>query len=84
MAVFLALGFAFYVFFAPFLGRKLFQYIAIGLYTPLVSPFHVTYLFVHIFVFTCLLWLFGGETAEICVFSACWFLEPATIADKGK
>ncbi|GFZ18264.1 DHHC-type zinc finger family protein [Actinidia rufa] len=35
VAVFLALGFAFYVFFAPFVGRKLFQYIAIGLYTPL-------------------------------------------------
>ncbi|KAL3626997.1 hypothetical protein CASFOL_029210 [Castilleja foliolosa] len=35
VAVFLALGFAFYVFFAPFVGRQLFQYIAIGIYTPL-------------------------------------------------
>ena len=38
VAVFLALGFAFYVFFAPFVGKKLFQYIVMGLYTPLVSP----------------------------------------------
>ncbi|XAR55904.1 Protein S-acyltransferase [Bertholletia excelsa] len=37
VAVFLALGFAFYVFFAPFVGRKLFQYIAIGVYTPLIT-----------------------------------------------
>lgn len=39
VAVFLALGFAFYVFFAPFVGRKQVQYIVIGLYTPLVSAF---------------------------------------------
>ena len=39
VAVFLALGFAFYVFFAPFVGKKLFQYIAMGIYTPLVSEF---------------------------------------------
>ncbi|KAF8408147.1 hypothetical protein HHK36_007289 [Tetracentron sinense] len=37
VAVFLALGFAFYVFFVPFVGRKLFQYIVMGLYTPLVA-----------------------------------------------
>ncbi|XP_073143616.1 probable protein S-acyltransferase 22 [Henckelia pumila] len=36
VAVFLALGFAFYVFFAPFLGKMLFQYIAMGIYTPLI------------------------------------------------
>ena len=36
MSVFLALAFAFYVFFAPFVGRKVFQYVVIGLYTPLV------------------------------------------------
>ncbi|KAK9116622.1 hypothetical protein Sjap_015569 [Stephania japonica] len=35
VAVFLALGFAFYVFFVPFVGRKIFQYIVMGLYTPL-------------------------------------------------
>lgn len=37
VAVFLALGFAFYVFFAPFVGKKMFQYIVMGIYTPLVS-----------------------------------------------
>lgn len=36
VAVFLALGFAFYVFFAPFVGKKLYQYIIMGLYTPLI------------------------------------------------
>lgn len=37
VAVFLALGFAFYVFFAPFVGKKMVQYIVIGLYTPLIT-----------------------------------------------
>ncbi|TYJ00470.1 hypothetical protein E1A91_A13G088200v1 [Gossypium mustelinum] len=37
VAVFLALGFAFYVFFAPFVGKKMFQYIVIGIYTPLIT-----------------------------------------------
>ncbi|KAG8079895.1 hypothetical protein GUJ93_ZPchr0007g4779 [Zizania palustris] len=37
VSVFLALAFAFYVFFAPFVGRKVFQDVAVGLYTPLVS-----------------------------------------------
>lgn len=37
VAVFLALAFAFYVFFVPFVGKKMFQYIAMGLYSPLVS-----------------------------------------------
>ncbi|ONM24933.1 Metal ion binding protein [Zea mays] len=36
VSVFLALAFAFYVFFAPFVGRNVFQYVVIGLYTPLV------------------------------------------------
>ncbi|KAL6529334.1 putative protein S-acyltransferase 22 [Orobanche gracilis] len=36
VAVFLALGFAFYVFFAPFVGKQLFQYIVMGIYTPLL------------------------------------------------
>ncbi|KAH1188999.1 putative protein S-acyltransferase 22 [Glycine max] len=36
-AVFLALGFAFYVFFAPFVGEKMYQYIVIGLYSPLFN-----------------------------------------------
>jgi hypothetical protein len=37
IAVFAALGFAFYVFFLPFVGGKTAQYVALGLYTPLVS-----------------------------------------------
>ncbi|XP_010470928.1 PREDICTED: probable protein S-acyltransferase 22 [Camelina sativa] len=37
VAVFLALGFAFYVFFAPFVGKKMHQYIAMGIYTPLIT-----------------------------------------------
>jgi hypothetical protein len=36
IAVILALGFAFYVFFAPFVGSKMHQYIVIAIYTPLV------------------------------------------------
>ncbi|XWS69668.1 hypothetical protein CRYUN_Cryun04dG0198800 [Craigia yunnanensis] len=39
VAVFLALGFAFYVFFAPFVGGKMFQYIVMGIYTPLVFKY---------------------------------------------
>lgn len=50
VAVFLALGFAFYVFFAPFVGKKLVQYIVMGLYTPLVSTF---YFALSDFVFKC-------------------------------
>jgi hypothetical protein len=37
IAVFLALGFAFYVFFVPFVGGDELQYVVVGLYTPLVS-----------------------------------------------
>ncbi|OVA13409.1 zinc finger protein [Macleaya cordata] len=37
VSVFLALGFAFYVFFVPFVGRKNFQYIIMGIYTPLIT-----------------------------------------------
>ncbi|XWS34150.1 hypothetical protein CRYUN_Cryun21dG0015400 [Craigia yunnanensis] len=37
VSVFLALGFAFYVFFAPFVGKKMFQYIVMGIYTPLIT-----------------------------------------------
>ncbi|KAG8661701.1 probable protein S-acyltransferase 22 isoform X1 [Manihot esculenta] len=37
VSVFLALGFAFYVFFAPFVGKKVFQYIVMGIYTPLIT-----------------------------------------------
>ncbi|XP_061368023.1 probable protein S-acyltransferase 22 [Gastrolobium bilobum] len=37
VAVFLTLGFAFYVFFAPFVGKKMYQYIVMGVYTPLIT-----------------------------------------------
>ncbi|KAH0991380.1 hypothetical protein GBA52_002863 [Prunus armeniaca] len=37
VAVFLALAFAFYVFFAPFVGKRIFQYVVMGLYTPLIT-----------------------------------------------
>ncbi|GJN13157.1 hypothetical protein PR202_ga31497 [Eleusine coracana subsp. coracana] len=36
IAVFLALGFAFYVFFVPFVGGDEVQYVVMGIYTPLV------------------------------------------------
>jgi hypothetical protein len=36
IAVFSALGFAFYVFFVPFVGTKPFQIVAMAIYTPLV------------------------------------------------
>ncbi|CAK9163407.1 unnamed protein product [Ilex paraguariensis] len=36
VAVFMALGFAFYVFFAPFVGKQLFQYVVMGIYSPLI------------------------------------------------
>ncbi|ESW29846.1 hypothetical protein PHAVU_002G103600 [Phaseolus vulgaris] len=36
-AVFLSLGFAFYVFFAPFIGNKTCQYIVVGLYSALIT-----------------------------------------------
>ncbi|CAA6653540.1 unnamed protein product [Spirodela intermedia] len=37
IAVFMALGFAFYVFFIPFVGKKQFEVVVMGLYTPLVA-----------------------------------------------
>lgn len=37
IAVFAALGFAFYVFFLPFVGSKTAQNVAMGLYTPLIT-----------------------------------------------
>lgn len=37
IAVFLALAFAFYVFFAPFVGNNQFQYVLMGLYTPMAA-----------------------------------------------
>jgi len=40
IAVFLALGFAFYIFFVPFVGGDRLQYLLMGLYTPLVNSCH--------------------------------------------
>ncbi|KAL6861151.1 hypothetical protein ACP4OV_016851 [Aristida adscensionis] len=37
IAVFLALGFAFYVFFVPFVGEGVCQTVVLGLYTPLIT-----------------------------------------------
>jgi hypothetical protein len=45
IVVFLALGFAFYVFFAPFVEKKIYQYNVTGLYTPLVNQFLAFILF---------------------------------------
>ncbi|KAL5218403.1 hypothetical protein ABZP36_019087 [Zizania latifolia] len=44
IAVFLALGFAFYVFFVPFVGTKAFQYVAMCLYTPLITSVVMLYI----------------------------------------
>ncbi|CAL5355014.1 unnamed protein product [Camellia sinensis] len=64
VAVFVALGFAFYVFFAPFVGKKLFQYIAIGLYTPLI-----------ICVFSLYIWCAAADPADPGVFKSKKYLK---------
>ncbi|ONK60046.1 uncharacterized protein A4U43_C08F13630 [Asparagus officinalis] len=45
IAVFLALGFAFYVFFLPFVGKKAIEYVVLGLYTPLVACVFFLYVY---------------------------------------
>lgn len=64
VAVFLALGFAFYVFFAPFLGKQLFQYIAMGIYTPLI-----------ICVFGLYIWCAAADPADSGVFRSKKYLK---------
>ncbi|XP_010258225.1 PREDICTED: probable protein S-acyltransferase 22 [Nelumbo nucifera] len=59
VAVFLALGFAFYVFFAPFVGGKVFQYVVMGLYTPLIT-----------FVFGLYIWCAAADPADPGVFKS--------------
>ncbi|KAL6657661.1 hypothetical protein ACP70R_005441 [Stipagrostis hirtigluma subsp. patula] len=59
VSVFVALAFAFYVFFAPFVGRKVFQYVAMGLYTPLVSC-----------VFFLYIWCAAADPADPGVFKS--------------
>uniref|UniRef100_A0A0D9XIP7 S-acyltransferase n=1 Tax=Leersia perrieri TaxID=77586 RepID=A0A0D9XIP7_9ORYZ len=44
IAVFLALGFAFYVFFVPFVGSSEFQYVLMCLYTPLITFVVILYI----------------------------------------
>lgn len=64
VAVFLALGFAFYVFFAPFVGKRLFQYIAMGLYTPLITC-----------VFSLYIWCAAADPADPGVFKSKKYLK---------
>lgn len=59
VAVFLALGFAFYVFFAPFVGKRFYQYIVMGLYTPLI-----------ICAFSLYIWCAGADPADPGVFKS--------------
>ncbi|XP_057448173.1 probable protein S-acyltransferase 22 isoform X3 [Lotus japonicus] len=64
IAVFLALGFAFYVFFAPFVGKKVYQYIAMGLYTPLITC-----------VFGLYIWCAAADPADSGVFKSKKYLK---------
>ncbi|TKY58918.1 S-acyltransferase 22 [Spatholobus suberectus] len=64
VAVFLALGFAFYVFFAPFVGKKMYQYIVVGLYSPLI-----------ISVFGLYIWCAAADPADPGVFKSKKYLK---------
>lgn len=70
VAVFMALGFAFYVFFAPFVGKKVFQYVVIGLYTPLITV-----------AFSLYIWCAAADPADSGVFRSKKYLK---IPDNGK
>ncbi|XP_058081903.1 probable protein S-acyltransferase 22 [Magnolia sinica] len=70
VAVFLALGFAFYVFFVPFVGRKVFQYVVMGLYTPLITC-----------VFFLYIWCAATDPGDPGVFMSKKYLN---IVDNGK
>ncbi|XP_076900272.1 putative protein S-acyltransferase 22 [Bidens hawaiensis] len=59
VSVFLALGFGFYVFFAPFVGKKMYQYIVMGIYTPLI-----------ISAFGLYIWCAGADPADSGVFKS--------------
>ncbi|KAG8099470.1 hypothetical protein GUJ93_ZPchr0013g36668 [Zizania palustris] len=63
VSVFLALAFAFYVFFAPFVGRKVFQDVAVWLYTPVVSC-----------VFFLYIWCAATDPADPGVFKSMKYL----------
>ncbi|KAK7407399.1 hypothetical protein VNO78_09287 [Psophocarpus tetragonolobus] len=64
IAVFLALGFAFYVFFAPFVGKKTYQYVVMGLYTPLITC-----------VFGLYIWCAASDPADPGVFKSKKYLK---------
>ncbi|KAK1437721.1 hypothetical protein QVD17_03517 [Tagetes erecta] len=67
VSVFLALGFAFYVFFAPFVGKKkMYQYIVMGIYTPLI-----------ICAFSLYIWCAGADPADAGVFKSRKYCKPA-------
>ncbi|XP_022945649.1 probable protein S-acyltransferase 22 [Cucurbita moschata] len=70
VSVFLALGFAFYVFFAPFVGNKIFQYVMIGLYTPLITC-----------VFGLYIWCAVADPADTGVFKSKKYVD---VPDEGK
>ncbi|KAI4381368.1 hypothetical protein MLD38_007445 [Melastoma candidum] len=59
VAVFLALGFAFYVFFAPFVGKKVVRYVVMGVYTPLIVS-----------VFSLYIWCAAADPADSGVFKS--------------
>ncbi|KAI3696367.1 hypothetical protein L1987_79381 [Smallanthus sonchifolius] len=59
VSVFLVLGFGFYVFFAPFVGKRLYQCIVMGIYTPLI-----------ISAFGLYIWCAGADPADPGVFSS--------------
>ncbi|PNY05041.1 putative S-acyltransferase [Trifolium pratense] len=64
IAVILALGFAFYVFFAPFVGSKMHQYIVIAIYTPLITV-----------VFGLYIWCAAADPADPGVFKSKKYLK---------
>ncbi|KAI3733686.1 hypothetical protein L6452_13136 [Arctium lappa] len=64
VSVFLALGFGFYVFFAPFVGKKMYQYIVMGIYTPLI-----------ISAFGLYIWCAGADPADPGVFKSKKYLK---------
>jgi hypothetical protein len=79
VSVFLALAFAFYVFFAPFVGRKVFQDVAMGLYTPLVRASFLFLLWFHAELSERLVFCFSGPfdpPSRCCLpdgpSSGCW------------
>ncbi|KAJ0724910.1 putative protein S-acyltransferase [Helianthus annuus] len=59
VSVFLALGFGFYVFFAPFVGKKMYQYVVMGIYTPLIVS-----------AFGLYIWCAGADPADSGVFKS--------------